>query len=1004
MALDIDQLVADYEGYDKIPNDLLYQYLDEHREDLINEAKLGVERLPTSKLGKEVRRRCKTDLIWLARYFTWISSPYSENGFLPISGNMFLEENYEIFTKLFTQKDETKPISAQSEIKTRLLLWPRGGAKALDISTLIPTPTGFQKMEDIQVGDYVYGENGEEVQVIGVSEIFQDRPCYEVAFSSGETIIADEGHLWETDAKRDRENKPRKLVRGTPSPSVKTTKQIADTLLIRKERNHRIKVAGAVEGREHNLPLPAYVLGCWLGDGTSSCASFTCADDDSQIIDEIRKEGVPVTKGKPPLRWNFNGGEDHPDFRKHKTGFTSQLRKLGVLRNKHIPEIYLRASYEQRLSLLQGLMDTDGTIYKNGKCYFCNTNKKLAKQAKELIASLGFKPSIATGKAVLNGTVIGDSYKVFFQPYEDQPVFRLKRKKDRLTHRKKVSLQDYRTIVAVNKVESRPVKCIMVDSESHLYLAGEGFIPTHNSTFDHIDTVQWILNFPSIRICYLTATKDLAEGFVGEIKGHFYFKEEPTWMNLFFPEFCVEEGDAGAKNVFTCPVFAAKKTGRKEATVIASSIGKAKAGWRFELIKADDAVSDVNSETSEGCDKISNALMLAEKLLPQGGFYVDFIGTRYAEEDHYGVLLEQNKTGELTATKGHGWEMTENLQTATKILIGRAMTIKPEIVQKMEEEGKVATYQDAGPDGVILLRPEMMSYKWCMADFTKNEKSFEGQRNQNPRPASQVTFDRPLLLRNTIPHTEMPNMGVVTQVWDFAFSKKKGADFSTGCSIMWAERDVVDQDGKKTGEKKTVGYVHDIVRDRFNTLTLAQAVVALAQKHKPFTIGIENVGGAQLLTETLRSEAIKTKDLYTMQVINSIDWFAPDNQKDAKKIRMATLYPELMQGQLKFANYCMQPNLNAMYDEFERCLTSHNHDDIPDVISMQMRYKPRAYLAIAENNEEAMSRIDPMWNQIFVEGTDPWGRVGYGAPSLPLTPFAEEDLFIEEEPMQYFKF
>lgn len=653
MALDLDELVREHEGYDKIPNDLLYQYLQENLEDLINEARLGIDRIPTSKLGIEVRRRCKSDLMWMARYFTWGTNPASENNFIPFSENIFDEEHYGIFPKLFVQKDDSKPLNKQSDVKTRLLLWPRGGAK---------------------------------------------------------------------------------------------------------------------------------------------------------------------------------------------------------------------------------------------------------------------------------------------------------------------------------------------------------------STFDHVDTVQWILNFPSIRILYLTAEASLAEGFVGEIKGHFYWKETPSLMNLFWPEFCVEEGKAGAGDMFTCPVYAAKKTGRKEPTVFASSVGKNKAGWRYELIKADDAVSDTNSETSLLCEKISRHLFLAEKLLALGGFYIDYIGTRYADEDHYGVLLEQN-IGEIVTTEGRGWTFMENKTTGTNILIGRAITIKPEVVQKLESEQRPVTYQEAGPDGCVLLLPHKMDFKWCMGDLTKDEKSFEGQRNQNPRPASQVTFDRALLMRCTLPHHQMPNSGVVTQVWDFAFSKKKGRDYSTGCSIMWSEVDELDAEGKKTGNKKTVGYVLDIVRDRFNSLTLAQAVVALANKHKPFTLGIENVGGAEFLKDTIYAEALKTKDMRTVQICTSIDWFTPDQQKDAKKVRMAALYPEFVNGNLKLANYCMQPTLEPLYSEFEKCLTSHHHDDIPDVIAMQQRYKPRVYVAITENNEAALSRIDPLWNLIFEEGADPWGRLGTGGGqiSLPISPM-EEDVFEDEEPMQYFKF
>lgn len=508
------------------------------------------------------------------------------------------------------------------------------------------------------------------------------------------------------------------------------------------------------------------------------------------------------------------------------------------------------------------------------------------------------------------------------------------------------------------------------------------------STCDHLDTVQWILNWPDIRILYLTAEVSLAEGFVGEIKGHFQIREEePTWMNLFFPEYCFL-ADKEAAEVFTCPLFAAKKMKRKEPTVTASSVGKHKAGRHYELIKADDAVSDVNTATPEQCVGISQKLFLSEKLLELGGYYIDYIGTRYADEDHYGVLLEKYGTDGATVREGQGWTEYINLSTGVKILIGRALQIKPEVMAQLEQEGRPVTYQEAGPENCIFLLPHLMPFPWCMNDFSKDEKSFEGQRNQNPRPASTVVFDRRLLLKNTIPYNEMPHRGPVSQTWDFAFSKKKGRDYSTCCSVVWAE---VDEkiDGKATGNKKSTAYVQEVTRGKYNQLTLAKAVVDMARKYRPFIIGIENAGGSDFLAPTILAEAYKTKDLSVIEVCSRIDWFAPDNQKDAKKVRMGALYPWLVEGQLKFANYCMSPNLEILYSEFESCLTSHHHDDVPDVISQQPRYMPAATQAIVNNNEEMYGRVDPGWNLIFEENTDAYGRVGFGPPSI---------LFDEVEP------
>lgn len=618
MTNDFDQLIAEYAGApEEIPNANLYEFLIFNRENLLNVAKLGIMQIPESKLGKEVRRRCQTDLMWLARYFTWMSNPASDNGLVPLEQNIFDEEFYSPFPKLFVQKDPSKPINQQSPVKTRLLLWPRGGAK---------------------------------------------------------------------------------------------------------------------------------------------------------------------------------------------------------------------------------------------------------------------------------------------------------------------------------------------------------------STFDHVDTVQWILCFPDIRILYLTAEKDLAEGFVGEIKGHFYIKEDPSWMNLFWPEFCVEEGKAGAKREFTCPVYAAKKTGRKEPTVYASSVGKNKAGWRYELIKADDAVSDTNSETSLLCEKISKALFLAEKLLALGGYYIDYIGTCYAEEDHYSVLISKN-IGDITVTKGIGWEFFENRTTNSNILVGRAIQIKPEVAEKLRNEGRPVTYHEAGAEGCIFLLPKVMPFNWCMADLAKDEKSFEGQRNQNPRTSSQVVFDKTTLLRATVPFNLLPRMGPVSQFWDLSFSEKKGTDYCVGSSVMWTEEDILFPDGKKTGSRKTVGYVRRVQRKRFNPFTAAQAIVQLVVTDRPFILGIEDAGGSKNLDPTIRAEAYKTGDPYVISICSNIDWVTPSNQKDAKKIRMGGLLPWLSEGRLKFANFCMDPeypNLDVLYSEFDKCMGSHHHDDIPDNLGYQPRYAPQATQAIVENNVSMMSKVDQMgWNEVF---------------------------------------
>ena len=966
------EIIEQYGAGHAIPNAVLGPWLVGQQETL---ATVRRDKLLASELGQEVRRRAKADLFFLSRYVTWGTN--AESAGRTLDENLLLEETHQRLCDFFVTKDDNRTIAEQDTIKSRMLLWPRGGLKALDVETLIPTPDGFRRMSDLTVGDKVFGADGMPCNVTGVSPVYKDRPCYEIIFSSGETIVADAGHLWETDARRDRDKRKRPRVKAnSPCPKIRTTQEIASSVIFKQgatwsEANHRVRVARPVYGVYKEFTISPYALGCWLGDGTSAAGQITCADE--QIIDEIRNEGEVIRKSDTLYRWVFNGGPDHSDYSSKSASFSARLRHLGVLNNKHIPAAYLRASIDQRMALLQGLMDTDGTVDMRGQCHFDNMNRTLAEQTKELIASLGFKPSLTTHRAVLDGRIIGDAYCICFKPYANRPVFRLARKRKRLQSPKKNSLQGYRQIVDVRSVPPREVKCISVDSQDHLYLAGEGFIPTHNSTVSVCDCAQWILNFPDIRILVLTAADDLATGFVGEVKGHFIqHNDTPSLMNIFFPEFCIDSDAKESAFEFTCPLWAAKKIKRKEPTVLASSIGSTLSGWHFEIVKADDVVSNKNSESELQCRKVTKNLGVNRKTLRSFGYF-DKIGTRYQDFDDYGEELDKNVGDVKVVEDGPCVTMIENTSTATKILIGRAMVIKPERAKELDAAGKTGNYREAGEDGVNLLLPKLLSYPYLVKEWSKDDVSFEGQYNQNPKSIGRIVFDRGKLIQATVPFEGMPLRGPVSQTWDFAFSKKKRRDFCTGASAMW--------------DAKGTMFVHDLVRDRYLPSDLAKAVVGLARKWHPFIVGIEDAAGSRLLEPTIIAEADACGDKYVAELMRRIDWFPTDHQLDAKRLRMEALQPWLAAGRLKFA--CYLPHLQALYDEFQKCTFGYRNDDIPDVLSQQPRYAPRMQLLVANNETSTFSSAQAAWNIMFEEGTDAFGRIGAGGP-MPM-PIVSDD-------------
>lgn len=349
--------------------------------------------------------------------------------------------------------------------------------KALSLSTPIPTPTGWTSMGDIRTGDSVFDERGAICKVIATGEVQTGRPCFEVTFSDGCKIVADAEHEWLTHTR-----KPKNKI------LIHTTAEIGASLRIESPgsagANHAVAVSGAIQCPIADLPVPPYVLGAWLGDGTSLNATFTVSVSDAHILNEFEREGVCWHRFKSSggsnsaLTVRLGGKQGHHNTRT-RPNLQRTLRISGLLGKKHIPAAYLRSSIDQRFALLQGLMDTDGYCSPVGQCEFTATNPRLAAGVLELLRTLGFKPTFYIHNATLNGRIIGPKIRIQFWPSKE-PVFRLPRKTER-TRSLKCDRTKRRHIISVTPTESVPVRCIQVDSPSHMFLAGESMIPTHNS-------------------------------------------------------------------------------------------------------------------------------------------------------------------------------------------------------------------------------------------------------------------------------------------------------------------------------------------------------------------------------------------------------------------------------------------------------------------------------------------------------------------------------------------
>jgi hypothetical protein len=345
---------------------------------------------------------------------------------------------------------------------------PRQVGKALALDTPIPTPSGWTTMGDIQVGDDILSPKGNPVSVTFKTEIMRNHDCYKLYFDNGEEIVADADHLWEVNSSYWRTGK-----------KVITTNQIYERYL-KKQKNKRgkgvkgsiyIEYTKSILGEKKELLIDPYLLGLWLGDGYSSSGRIVAHKNDY----EFYKTKIDIEHERI----------DNNCIRFKCKDLQKQLKSLNLINNKHIPKSYLRSSIEQRMELLRGLMDSDGSITKNQSFEFYQKNYELIIQVVELLSSLGFKSRVS--RKLMNNCWY---YTVRYACKER--VFNLPRKIKLINSNSIGRPQNKRIYIQkIEKVDSVPVACIAVNSEDHLFLCGKTFIPTHNTT----TVVSYLLHY-----------------------------------------------------------------------------------------------------------------------------------------------------------------------------------------------------------------------------------------------------------------------------------------------------------------------------------------------------------------------------------------------------------------------------------------------------------------------------------------------------------------------------
>jgi hypothetical protein len=372
--------------------------------------------------------------------------------------------------------------------KFPMLVGTRGLGKAIRPDEKIRVKNGWKSMRDIEVGDHVYSSDGTLCNVIYKTELQKNLVMYRISLRDGRTIDCCEDHMWKVWDK----NKNQDPKNPTIWSELKT-KDLADnyfyvrkdskskTPKVCKEYRYALPVNKALMNEEESiLPLHPYVVGVLLGDGTLTQNAIVISSRDSELLDRFQSL-LPygyVLKARNDI--------DYAIIRSDKKvlPFHHLCREVKIWghnsHTKFIPDLYKFASYNQKLELIKGLMDTDGWSDCRTIEYY-TVSEKLCNDFMDVIRSLGISCSKKIKPSYIGKRRYADCYKI--RIYTDQGIFSLTRKLSYLNHKKsKAGESKYEKIFITNieRIENAEGYCIKVDSLDSTYITKD-YIVTHNT-------------------------------------------------------------------------------------------------------------------------------------------------------------------------------------------------------------------------------------------------------------------------------------------------------------------------------------------------------------------------------------------------------------------------------------------------------------------------------------------------------------------------------------------
>lgn len=856
-----------------------------------NDVEYGLE------IGKKAKRYIESfireksnggDFKWLEEFSQRNKHPFGvidqyyevlklEAPFLLDSFKLFLEKNRPRKERFYEPRRGTlyritDAVQRLEEDKLDILFLhqpPRTG-KLLADDTPVFTSEGWKKHGDLVVGDKVIGSDGNYTEVTKVFE--KNVANYKVTLSNGETIRCHANHewtVWDRSAQKYHTYETHELVNRLKNNNCE------------KRNNLFLPLRQIMQGESKELLISPYVLGAWIGDGTNNKPWITDPISDFPIIEKIINDGYSLRK----IYTHKKTGVKTFVF---ETKFMKDLQQYGMCFydkkcNKHIPKDYITASIDQRLELLAGLIDTDGTLIKSEHRYkFSTVNPILKDDFLDLINTFGWRAcvSIEHPKPSSYG-IVGKKtcYIISFNPTCNIPCKLERKKLDTFSNQRRIAIK------CVEPCDEVPGNCISVKNSDGLYAVGKTMQLTHNSGDLTMDTVWHCSRDTEKSNLYVTYKEGLGGAFlqgVSEI--------------MIDPTYCYKE------------VFPDVKIVSTDAKNNKMDLGRVK---KYKTLSGKGLESGLNGEyDAHGWMIIDDPLEGIQDVMSK-----DVLRRKQVIFDN-NVLSRKKENckvicmGTLWATDDLFMNYLDFIQTSPEMKDTRYEVIKiPALDPKTDESNFNYEY------GVGFTTKY---YRGVRSKFENNEDlaGWQCQYMQDPIDRTGAVFNPEHMKYYTYLPSGQP-IKVITHV-DVSLG---GGDFLSMPVVYYFEND----------EGVMEGYVEDVVFDNSEKQITQPEVLAMIKRHKIKHVHFEANQGGEAYADEIKKMIKEDSDYKEVCNITS-DWALTTKRKFQRIFDNAGEIRELYFKDPQHQTIQYRRFMNNLF-AFSENLTKKDHDDAPDSLS-----------------------------------------------------------------------